>query len=748
MDVRCEKCMTVYEFDDAKVGEHGVTVKCTQCGNLFKVRRRETAEMVMTSAAARSPAYIPPAADEPAASSPARTSPRSTLQGYSPLAGTAPAPAPTPTPTPAPTSGWMIRRAGSTQVYRFREMTTLQQWIVERKVTRQDEISRNGESWKALGGIGELAAFFQIVDEASRVERMPMAPQPTPAPATAPARPTAMSDDEGEDPALTTTAPMLREPSGPVAMGRPVHADEPAFTANSQQLSPPPGTLGGEVGSEVGDDDLEPPRRRLGLTLIFAMAALLVGGSVGYLALFRRDAISGLFTQADTKAQEAYRQGREQFLLDSDDAFGQAMVHLQRAHELDAKSAVPLAALAEVKATWAQYLRDDARALESGGATGSASTAAKALRRQAQAHLDEAKQWANEALTLDPESPEVNRAMADYLRVDGAPAAEVDRYLKRALDRRPNDAESVYVQAALDNREGQSEQARALLTQANQLNRAATQHALLRASYLLARLQAAAGDKAGAKQTLEPVIAANAQHDRARALMATFDTAAPAAPPAAVAAVPAAAPAPAAGAPAEAAPPAAAATAAPSPTSAPAPAGGEDYARSVAQADRLLENGHAQPARKLYEKALQQRPGGPEALTGLGYCDLDGEKFGSAIDHFKQALASAPSFGEAIIGLAEAYKSRGDRGNALAYYKQYLAAQPSGPKAMMAKNNIRDLEPRAQEAPPASAEPPPSKDKSPEEPKRSGDTARAAPASDDKPVALPHLPPSEQPPPN
>src|SRR3954471_8934666 len=46
MDVRCEKCMTVYEFDDSKVGEHGVTVKCTQCGNLFKVKRRETtAEM-------------------------------------------------------------------------------------------------------------------------------------------------------------------------------------------------------------------------------------------------------------------------------------------------------------------------------------------------------------------------------------------------------------------------------------------------------------------------------------------------------------------------------------------------------------------------------------------------------------------------------------------------------------------------------------------------------------------------------
>src|SRR2546422_756490 len=40
MDVRCERCNTEYEFDEAKVTEAGVTVKCANCGNLFKVRRR------------------------------------------------------------------------------------------------------------------------------------------------------------------------------------------------------------------------------------------------------------------------------------------------------------------------------------------------------------------------------------------------------------------------------------------------------------------------------------------------------------------------------------------------------------------------------------------------------------------------------------------------------------------------------------------------------------------------------------
>ncbi len=39
MDVTCERCSTEYEFDDALVSERGTTVKCTNCGFQFKVRR-------------------------------------------------------------------------------------------------------------------------------------------------------------------------------------------------------------------------------------------------------------------------------------------------------------------------------------------------------------------------------------------------------------------------------------------------------------------------------------------------------------------------------------------------------------------------------------------------------------------------------------------------------------------------------------------------------------------------------------
>jgi predicted Zn finger-like uncharacterized protein len=41
MDVKCERCSTEYEFDDALVSGRGTTVKCTNCGHKFKIRRSD-----------------------------------------------------------------------------------------------------------------------------------------------------------------------------------------------------------------------------------------------------------------------------------------------------------------------------------------------------------------------------------------------------------------------------------------------------------------------------------------------------------------------------------------------------------------------------------------------------------------------------------------------------------------------------------------------------------------------------------
>ena len=121
MDVRCERCQTEYEIEDARISDLGTEVQCGDCGHLFTVKR---------------------------------------------LAMQAPPPA------PASADGWtdgtwrLVTRLG--QTLELTDLSRLHTWIIERRVTREDRISRDGQSWQTLGQVGELAAFFDIVDSAER----------------------------------------------------------------------------------------------------------------------------------------------------------------------------------------------------------------------------------------------------------------------------------------------------------------------------------------------------------------------------------------------------------------------------------------------------------------------------------------------------------------------------------------------------------------------------------------------------
>jgi predicted Zn finger-like uncharacterized protein len=154
MDVRCEKCKTDYEFDDARITEAGVTVKCTTCGHVFKVKKKA---LVVT---------VPVNADD------GQTSVSPAASVTAPPAGTGAFVPSMPGATPAPKDKeWKVRQSNG-NVFSFKELTTLQKWIVERKVSRDDEISLNGDTWKRLGNIAELASFFQVVDEAQKGQQL------------------------------------------------------------------------------------------------------------------------------------------------------------------------------------------------------------------------------------------------------------------------------------------------------------------------------------------------------------------------------------------------------------------------------------------------------------------------------------------------------------------------------------------------------------------------------------------------
>jgi predicted Zn finger-like uncharacterized protein len=102
MDVRCERCGTEYEFDDALVSGRGTTVKCTNCGHKFKIRRSDG--------------------------------------DFS-------------------EDFWNVR-TGDGRTLVFTSLRELQRAIQAHQVERADMLSRGGLPPKAIGGIPELTPFF------------------------------------------------------------------------------------------------------------------------------------------------------------------------------------------------------------------------------------------------------------------------------------------------------------------------------------------------------------------------------------------------------------------------------------------------------------------------------------------------------------------------------------------------------------------------------------------------------------
>ncbi|MDB4935595.1 MAG: repeat protein [Labilithrix sp.] len=117
MDVRCERCSTEYEFDDALVSGRGTTVKCTNCGHKFKIR---------------------------------------------------------------PRSGdfsedfWNVQ-TGDGRTLVFTSLRELQRAIQTNLVDRNDLLSRGGLQQKAIGQIPELAPFF---DQRDQRKSLPVPPAP------------------------------------------------------------------------------------------------------------------------------------------------------------------------------------------------------------------------------------------------------------------------------------------------------------------------------------------------------------------------------------------------------------------------------------------------------------------------------------------------------------------------------------------------------------------------------------------
>lgn len=609
MDVVCGNCRTEYELDDAHVGEAGVSVKCTQCGYLFRV----------------GPTAPAAPAKRRAAGTPALGSP----------------------------VGWMLRNF-SGEVYRLSDLATLQAWIIDRKVTRFDEISRTGQSWKRLEEIPELVPFFDRVDKTVRAEVSETVDEEPPAPSGYRMR--------------AATAPSTSTP-----VGRRSISD--GIPPTSADLS-------------LSEDTSLVLRRRSGSRWLWGSVTAVIGlGLVaGAYRWFPRDR-SRLFRGDYVAACAALERDTELGWQEAERLFAAAQ-GLEQASGEERQRAV--AGLAALRAARAQAALDEAEWFERHDKM----ALADEKRQLAETQATQARGFAEQALAANSSGSEANVAMADALRLLRTSSSGVEEYLRRARVAMPGNPAIGYVEGALRLSQGKVFLARELLAEAARKYEQATKRPMVRAEFRLAVLEIREANFGAARDHLGRVVSEEAGHNRAVALQAELETRHSPAEGSggAVASVRADS---VAVSPSEV-PVAESVLSVPHPRPEDGPA---NYAALVREGDRLSEQGRSAQASRLYRKALGARAGGAEALTGLGYCEMDAGNSTGAIHYFQQALSGGSSFGDAMIGAAEAYRASGDVQNALRYYQRYLAEHPGGPKSRMADHNARELERKLPQAP-------------------------------------------------
>ncbi len=246
MDVRCERCQTEYEVEDASVSDLGTEVQCSDCGHLFTVKR--------TGGQAPSATTMPVSSEGDGAPS------------------------------------WQLVTTFG-QTHDVRDLTQLHKWIIERRVTRNDKISPDGQSWQTLGAMAELVPFFDIVDSAERariIDTLPAAP-------------------------LTPLQPPILTPH---------EVEPPADIPKSGQAAPhllSPYVLGGSAGeslgalpqaTDVGETEMlasRPPRSRrfLGVSLMVVVAGGIGYGGIAWQRQYLRPAVIASSGSTEEQAVQA-----------------------------------------------------------------------------------------------------------------------------------------------------------------------------------------------------------------------------------------------------------------------------------------------------------------------------------------------------------------------------------------------------------------------------------------------------------
>jgi len=674
MDVTCDRCSTEYEFEETLVSPRGTTVKCTQCGHLFKV-------------------YRPEASLNP-----------QLLGGH-----------------------WTVRRVDGSS-HQLSSLGDLTRLIAEGTFSRDDEVSRTGKAWRRLGDVEELESFFAEADRRgpSRARKSTQGPVLG---LSVQAKPAAVAEwatnrpSEAAPSALARNSPFASsrasDPQEPRRVGSPPPNSEPApaqgndddevataqralpargapasspplvalaTAASSPQLTslplaqahaqaaPAKASLPTAAGAarplrviespDLDDRDGVDPAPRSSLWL-WLFAVLSTGLAVSTWLLWPMPASQAKRAAIEDPSGQFLARADAAFLTHRIEHFEHAITDYIKALAFHESDAHVLSSLSRVYAVWAQEILYSMQADEH-EPDKTKNTPTRADWAANSTHVEklseQAKLYAETAARKNPGNTEAEVALSDALRLTGnlvSARSELDR--ARASERDPS-AETLRVAALLSIDEAGGD-ARAGLSLAAQA--VAKDPDLVRSQVLLARSLAADGDVQGARYHLRLVTTRDRDNPSALSvekLIERLDE-----------------------------PNSAAADAASKNASDAAAPQFENLSHEgyISRGQTYLEAGQVSSAKRMFEQALFIRPNSSQAHAGLGYVALEKGRPQLAAEHF--VAATRVGNDDALIGLADAYRRMSRWRDALRAYQNYLSRNPQGRQASIAQAQIERL---------------------------------------------------------
>lgn len=636
MDVKCPKCSIEYEFDEEKITESGVTVKCSSCGHIFKVRKT-------------------------------RLNPQGNEQRKA-------------------EREWTVKRKDGRKIH-FKELTTLQKWIVEQKVAREDLISKTGQSWKSLGEIAELDSFFQVVDAANRAKNFSN-PNQSPHHVTSPTGYAAQAElKEALQPSQQATSMAINGLQG-ISEGQATNktAAQNAGSPQSQLNGFPNETLAGELSAlDINDPVMQWQKRsRAKRIVIGALTASILGIGVLYVQQPQTFepvlAVLGVSNQhTDSEETSALGKTLESIRKDSLKELTASMTALETALLDDASNAEQHLAMAHLSVNQSRILSEQHRLFVQ--SNGPQDQRARLLSSVENAN-NKAEGHIAKALALKPDDTDA-KALQTLLKKK---AGDLAALLKKPLAHPQGSMEEevhkltvlMHVQAQLSQsspasaasindligplepRTSQDQRFQYLKLSLQVMNAASLSKT--EQTQLKGALEAY-GQQFDAKQrTDQLLLLLNASPSSANKSVAQKGSSKKAT----------------------------GETASASKTSSKAARAG-DYQRMLKRADRARISDRSKLALTLYQQATALNPSASAPYVGMGWANLDVGRSSKAVSSFQKALKKNRQNAEAQFGLGEALRATGRKSAALQAFKRYLDIAPTGPDAADARRAVEQL---------------------------------------------------------